>query len=108
MKWLFVGLLLLTGCATPMVSMYTSSYPAKQEDEKIDIYRSQKPAREYIEIAEIKYHDYIFDDYSGQNMSQIVKKAKEIGADGVIILGSSGFTKYGEETGIKAIAIKYK
>jgi hypothetical protein len=115
---LLLILTIMNSCmARPKVVMYTSPYPAKDRDAQIDIYRTNKPTKEYLEIAEISCGDA----NNNWNMEQIILKAKQIGADGIIIAGSSGFelvrvptggTKawYGVTTeyGLKATAIKYK
>ncbi|WP_053228004.1 hypothetical protein [Spirochaeta cellobiosiphila] len=68
----------------------------------------------YIELAEISCED-TDDNWA---MDQILMKSKEIGADGIIIIGKAATYGYGisigdmlftsfEAYGIKAIAIKY-
>lgn len=100
--------------AKAKVNMYHTAYPQKNENATIDIYRSKKPDKEYIEFAEISCGD-TNDDWS---LKQILIKAREIGADGIIIIGESGSYGVGvpigntayyasEGYGINAIAIKY-
>lgn len=114
--------LLLAGCASngfymakPKVTMFGEKYPAKSESENIDVYMSSQPTKEFSEISKISCGD----TSDKWNMEQIKKKAKEIGADGIIILGKSGSYGVGiptettaiivtEEYGISAIAIRYK
>jgi hypothetical protein len=87
---LCAGILLSISCAAlaarPNVVMYGNSYPAKAKDAHIDVYRTTKPDKEYIEIAEISCSD----TSDKWNMDQILIKAREIGADGIIIMGKSG------------------
>jgi len=101
--------------ARAKVVMYGSPYPAKSKDAKIDVYRTTKPTKDYIEIAEISCGD----TNDNWNMEQIMIKAREIGADGLIIVGKAGSEAVGvpigknvyavsSEYGLKAIAIKYK
>ena len=101
--------------AKPEVLKYGQLFPAKDETEQIDIYSASLPTKEYIEIAQITCKD-TEDDW---NLKQILIKAREIGADGIIILGTAGNAGYGvpigdlmyiasEEIGIKTTAIKYK
>jgi hypothetical protein len=101
--------------AKAKVVMYGPTYPAKGLDEQIDVYKTNKPDHEYIEIAELSCAD-TDDNWS---MKQILKKAREIGADAIIILGTAGEEAIGipvgktvyaasQEYGLKAIAIKYK
>jgi hypothetical protein len=116
---LCASILLSSSCAAlnarPNVVMYGNPFPAKAKDAHIDIYKTTKPDKKYTEIAEISCGD-LSDKW---NMEQILIKAREIGADGVIIIGKSGDVAVGVPTdnsviavsegyGIKAIAIKYK
>ena len=101
--------------AKPQVTMYTTPYPSKSQHSHIDVYRTQAPSRGYIEIAEISCRD----TSDSWNIEQIIKKAKEIGADGVIIMGRTGSYAVGVPVGdmtyaasrtygLTAIAIKYQ
>jgi len=112
----------LIGCAStgflmakPKVTLYGQTYPAKDPDEQVDVFNTYKPDREYTEIAQITCGDT--DD--SWSMKQILIKAREIGADAIIITGRSGSYGVGvpignmayavaEGYGISAIAIKYK
>ncbi len=114
--------LLYTGCtstgflmAKASVILFSETYPPKDTDAKIDIYLTLRPSQEYIEFAQIKCKTHN-DKWS---FEQITKKAREIGADGVIIIGVAGSSGVGtplgnstyvvsEPYGITAIAIKYK
>ena len=113
---------LCSGCAStgflmasPTVSLYGSAYPAKAPDSPIDVYRLTKPQRDFIELAEISCGDT--DD--NWNMQQILMKAREVGADGLILLGQSGSYGLGvpignmvyatqKGYGLRAIAIRYR
>jgi hypothetical protein len=97
--------------ASPNVTMFGNTYPSKSEDANIDVYMTALPSKEYIEFAQITCGDT--DD--SWNMKQILKEARRIGADGVIITGKTGTWGVGNSTyavseqyGITAIAIKYK
>ncbi len=101
--------------AKAKVTLFGESYPAKTEDAKIDVYMTNKPTQEYIEFAQITCGD-TNDKWS---LEQITKKAREIGADGIILIGKAGNNGVGvpignltyvvsEEYGMKAVAIKYK
>lgn len=114
--------ILFCGCAStgflmasPKVTLFGSAYPAKPPDSRIDVFRATRPQRDIVEIAEISCGD-TDDDW---NMRQILRKAREIGADGVILLGQSGSYGVGvpignmvyatqEGYGLRAIAIKYR
>lgn len=101
--------------AKARVSMYRDAYPAKEESANIDIYRTLRPEQEYIEIGEITCRD-TNNDWA---LKQTLVKAREIGADGIIILGNAGASGVGvpvgditvysdtEGYGIRAVAIKY-
>ncbi len=119
---LLSSLLLLTRCAStgflmakPKVTLFGETYPPKDEGTKIDVFMTNKPTQEYFEFAKIVCND-TDDKWS---LKQITKKALEIGADGIIIVGKAGATGVGipmgystyvvsEEYGMTAIAIRYK
>lgn len=119
---LLLSMLLLVGCqstgflmAKAKVTMINEPYPAKDENAPIEVYMTTVPSEPYIEIAQIKCDD-TEDDWC---LKQIKIKAREIGADGIIILGKSASGGVGvpignmyyvasEEYGMKAIAFKYK
>jgi hypothetical protein len=119
---LVVLMLHLFGCAStgflmakPKVTMFGNAYPPKNNNATIDIYITAKPTQEYIEFARIT----IGDTNDKWCLEQITKKAREIGADAVIIIGKAGSHGVGipigysayvvsEEYGMTAIAIKYK
>jgi hypothetical protein len=119
---LLTSLLLLTRCAStgflmakPKVTLFGETYTPKNEEAKIDVYITNNPTQEYIEFARITCKD-TNDKWS---LEQITKKAREIGADGIIIVGKAGSTGVGipmgyltyvvsEEYGMTAIAIRYK
>jgi len=119
---LFSLMLLFFGCAStgflmakPKVTMFGNAYPPKSENATIDVYMTTKPTQEYIEFARIT----IGDTNEKWCIEQITKKAREIGADAVIIIGKAGSYGVGiplgysayvvsEEYGMTAVAIKYK
>jgi hypothetical protein len=101
--------------AKPELTLFGETYPPKDEGTKIDIFITNKPTQEYVELAIITCND-TNDNWS---LEQITKKAREIGADGIIIVGKTGVTGVGipmgystyvvsGEYGMTAIAIKYK
>ena len=92
-----------------VVVLYGQTYPAKIDSVQIDVYRSIKPSKAYIEVGEI----------SCSALNQLKIKAREIGADGLIILGPGAISSGGylvgnvvvsssESNGYNAIAIRYK
>ena len=113
---------LISGCqstgflmAKAKVTMINEPYPAKEENANIEVYITNPPSAPYIELAQITCDD-TEDDWC---LKQIKIKAREIGADGIIILGKSASGGVGvpignmyyvssEEYGMKAIAFKYK
>jgi hypothetical protein len=119
---LLTSTILLTSCASTgflmaksKVILFRETYPAKDPEAKIDVFMTNKPTTDYIEFAQITCKD-TNDKWS---LDQITKKAREIGADGIIIVGGAGSSSVGipmgystyvvrEEYGMTAIAIKYK
>lgn len=119
---LFILIFLIVGCqstgflmAKAKVTMINEPYPAKDENANIEVYITTVPSEPYIEIAQITCDD-TEDDWC---LKQIKIKAREIGADGIIIIGKSASGGVGipignmyyvssEEYGMKAIAFKYK
>ena len=112
-------MLLFSGCvstgflmAKPKVTLFgNTTYPQKDVGAVIDIYMTNKPLQEYIEFAQITCGD-TNDKWC---LEQISKKAREIGADAVIIIGKAGsismgstYTVVSEGYGMTAVAIKYK
>ena len=101
--------------AKPKVTLYGNAYPPKAESDPIEVFQSKLPERPYSEIARIEVGD-TDDKWS---MKQILLKAREIGADAVIITGRVGSAGYGvpvsgmvigasEAYGLSAIAIRFK
>lgn len=101
--------------AKAKVTLFGETYPPKDEGAKIDVFVTNKPTQEYNEFAQITCRD-TNDKWS---LEQITKKAIEIGADAIIIIGKAGSSGVGipmgystyvvsEEYGMTAIAIKYK
>lgn len=113
---IIVLMMMFSSCATPKVILFGEAYPPKSLEATIDVYSTNKPSVNYKEIGQITCGDEISSESS--NMKQILKKAREIGADGIILIGKAGtssigmpvgsFTYYTSESyGIRAIAIKY-
>ena len=101
--------------AKPKVTLFGPAYPPRDSTAEIEVFQSQKPDRPYQEIARIEVGD-TDDNWS---MKQILIKAREIGADAVIIVGRSGAYGVGvpvgsgvyaasEEYGMVAIAIRFR
>jgi len=111
-----VIVIFLSACMSKaVVVLYGQPYPAKVDSVQIDVYRSVKPSKAYIEVGEISCKD----TNKEWALNQLKIKAREIGADGLIILGpgatSSGGYLVGnvvvsssESHGYNAIAIRYK
>lgn len=120
--YFLVSALIISSCASTgflmakaHVTLFGETYPAKSEDAKIDVYMTNKPTQEYIEFAQITCRD-TNDNWS---LEQITKKAREIGADGIFIIGKAGTSGVGipmgtstyvvsQDYGMTAVAIKYK
>lgn len=117
-----LAIICMMGCASngflmsrPQVNLYGQTYPGKNIDAKLEVFNTSKPERAYTEIAQITCGDT--DD--AWNIKQILIKAREIGADAIIIVNKAGSQGVGvpignmvymatENYGISAIAIKYK
>jgi len=120
--YLLILISVISGCASTgflmakaNIILFGDSYPSKSEDAKIDVYMTNKPTQEYVAFAQITCGD----TNDKWNLEQITKKAREIGADGIIIMGKAGTLDVGipigtlnyvvtEEYGMTAVAIKYK
>lgn len=88
---------------------------AKAKNAKIDIYRALKPKSKYSETGELTCPD----TDEAWVLKQVLIKAREIGADGIIIFGGAGDYGVGVPVGgtivqsasksddIRAVAIKY-
>lgn len=114
----FLALLLafLAGCmATPKVIRFGPSFGSKSPNAPVEVFQTRVPDRPYQEIALISVGD-TDDDYC---MEQILLKARELGADAVILKGRVGTTAVavpvggmalasGSDYGLSAIAIRYK
>ncbi|WP_052444430.1 hypothetical protein [Flammeovirga sp. OC4] len=112
----------ITSCAStgflmakPKVILLGKTYPPKDEQETIDVYFTKKPDKNYVEFARITCAD-TSDKWC---LQQISKKAKTLGADGIIIIGKADSYGMGvpignltymsyDDYGMEAIAIKYK
>lgn len=97
--------------AKAQVTLFGPAYPAKAEDAAIEVFQSQVPDAPYTDIARIE----VADTDDSWSMSQILKSAREIGADAVIISGRTGSYAVGSSNyaagkgyGLMAVAIKYK
>jgi hypothetical protein len=119
---LLTSTILLTNCASTgflmakaKVTLFGETYPKKDPEAKIDVFMTNRPTIGYVEFAQITCKD-TNDKWS---LDQITKKAREIGADGIIIVGKAGSSGVGipmgystyvvsEEYGMTAVAIKYK
>ncbi len=98
------------GCAyTVNTAMFRAPYPPTAS---LDVYRDKPPDRPYVEIAQIGTYD------QGNALGRLVEKAKELGADAIIVLprryagtdysyldASQWVTPY---YAIEVIAIKYR
>jgi|GEM_PF-728660 len=85
----------LYGCASARVTMLTPAYTPKDVNANIDIYQTKPPEKKYKEIALIKCGDTRDD----RNLKQILLKAREIGADGIILVGRVGTQSFGPMSG---------
>jgi hypothetical protein len=113
---IILPLLLIVGCALPIrVTPYTTmQYEATQN---VEVMRTKPPDREYIEIAELRTRVGAANRHLA--LPNMVEKAKQIGADAIILLGEQEqgkvLTGMGTAVPVAAsimdmvgIAIKYK
>ena len=111
-----VIVIFLSACMSKaVVVLYGQTYPAKIDSVQIDVYRSIKPSKAYLEVGEISCRD----TNKEWALNQLKIKAREIGADGLIIIGPGGKSSGGyivgntvvtsnDSYGYNAIAIRYK
>ena len=111
-----VALLTLFGCGACAHSPRVAEWYNQQKLEptqNVEVFRTQRPTRAYIELAELQV-----DDRNRKPTEALVQKAREIGADAIIMTGQGGnrqvFVPMGgmmigrRLTSTSAIAIKYK
>lgn len=89
-KFLVLLLVLFSGCATVEVVKYNNNnYPPKGLNDQIDIYDAAAPAREYVEVAKLKYNGATSSINEQKALDALKAKAQELGADGLILRGVS-------------------
>ncbi len=101
--------------AKPKVTfLNNTTYPPKEKDTEIDVFVTNLPTRKYTEFAFIDCGD----TSDKWNIEQLKIKAREIGADAIIIVGKSGSSGIGtpiggaavvttSNYGMRSVAIKY-
>lgn len=103
-------ILLLVSCShLKVIKFNDESYPPTS---KIDIYATQLPDKEYVEIAKLTIRK------KGSYLETLIEEAKKIGADGLILLGDEHVANQHLPAGnsiysvdiqdVGVIAIKYK
>lgn len=97
-------ILAFTGCVT--TTMLNRAYEPNYTSD-IEVFVTQKPDRPYIEIAEITSATRSPFNRAKINMDNLIEKAKELGANAIIMTGPAGKAE-GTEYGRKAIAIRWK
>jgi hypothetical protein len=101
--------LVIVGCSHLKVIPYSDKVYSPTE--KVEIFRTNKPERKYIEIAQLSI------DEKGSSIKFLIEEAKELGADALIILDTQSGNKvttpvFGvlvteDVKRIYAVAIKY-
>ncbi len=97
-----------------VIALTNITYPAKSEDAEVEVFITKTPPKDYTEIAIITCNDHQY-EYC---LKQVKDKTRELGGDGIIILGNSYFvgsisttgtvgSTSGDSIGIKAVAFKY-
>ena len=111
---LFLCLVSLYACsaAVSYVSLSSTTFPPTT---KVDVYKNEKPAKEFVEVGMI-----VVSTEGSEKiiMKKAIEKAMEVGADGIVMIGkeedSSSWrvdTSYRlpqAKTTLKFLAIKYK
>jgi phosphatidylserine/phosphatidylglycerophosphate/cardiolipin synthase-like enzyme len=106
-KSIIIFLFFLTSCASMMVGF--TPYPGAPSNltatEKVEVLSAMPTDKQYIQLGEIKSEGFSDEKV----IDRIVKKAKEVGADAVVIINREdkgkdlpGFRVW------RAVAIKYK
>ncbi len=97
---------LAAGCAYGIqTAVFRPPYPPTTA---VDVYRDKPPDRPYVEIAQLTTDD------GGNALGRLVEKAKEVGADAVIILprvyaGTNyAFDWVSAYYEVEVVAIKYR
>jgi type IV pilus biogenesis protein CpaD/CtpE len=100
---LFNMLLLLSGCSTtqPTVMKYTSE--AFQPTQHIEIFHIKPPARDYIEIGEVSIR--LKKSTQENAVALLSEKAKELGADALVIIGERSKGAVAMPVGSLAVAV---
>jgi len=85
---IFLTLILLLGCAPTIRITKFGQFPSEPKIGEIDVYTSTASiAKPYKEIALITVDDEGHGRSEAELLEILISKAKEIGADGLIILG---------------------
>lgn len=79
----FILLFFISCASTPVIyhSLSKTSYP---KTTKVDVYKEEKPSKAYIEIGRIEIKDKA--EKESKIYELAIKKAKEVGADGIILI----------------------
>jgi len=105
-----------SGCmAVPKVVRFGPAFESRSPNAPVEVFQTRAPDRPYIEVASISVGD-TDEEYC---MEQVLLKAREVGADAVIIKGKVGTTSVavpvgglayavGSDYGLSSIAIRYK
>lgn len=115
---LCLTLFMFISCAsTPVIyhPLSDANYPRTTE---VDVYKKEKPTKEYIEIGKIEIKEKA--EKESKIFELAIKKAKEVGADGIVLISQETQSDYihllkdtltpGAEVVVKRlifIAIKY-
>ncbi len=100
--------LFLASCATTArVSNYTDEdYPSKPGS-SVEVFRTSKPTKPYIEIGEVTVR--IKRSNEDRVVEMLREKAGELGADGLILMGEHlEGTNVTNRRSLYGVAIKYK
>ncbi len=82
---LYITLIMFISCATSSPVLYKPLSDASfQKTAKVDVYKTQKPSQEYTKIGNLEIKMEARKE--NEMYAAVIAKAKEIGADGIILL----------------------
>lgn len=88
---LFITVLFFITCASPPVKYHPLSDVNYSRTTKVDVYKTEKPTQEYTEMGRIEVKGK--EEKENELYELAIKKAKEIGADGIILISEKQDTE---------------
>jgi len=81
---LYITLFMFISCASTPVIYHPLSDTHYPRTTDVDVYKKEKPTKEYIEIGKIEIKDKA--EKESKMYELAIKKAKEVGADGIVLI----------------------